>query len=49
MQLLPFFAESFNRAVYRWSFDFDRELIEKENPDVVIYELAERYLDILTH
>lgn len=47
MQLLPFFAESFNRAVYRWSFDFDRELIENEKPEIVIYELAERYLSNL--
>jgi alginate O-acetyltransferase complex protein AlgJ len=44
MGLLPFFAESFNRAVYRWSFDFDHDLIRTEKPNLVIYELAERYL-----
>jgi hypothetical protein len=44
MALRPFFSENFNRAVYRWSFDFDRELIQTEKPDIVIFELAERYL-----
>ncbi len=47
MGLLPFFAENFNHAVYRWSFDFDEKLIDTEKPDLVIYELAERYLGIL--
>jgi hypothetical protein len=47
MGLLPFFAENFNRGVYRWSFDFDENLIDTEKPDLVIYELAERYLGIL--
>jgi alginate O-acetyltransferase complex protein AlgJ len=47
MGLLPFFAESFNRAIYRWAFDFDQDLIATEKPDLVIYELAERYLSIL--
>jgi hypothetical protein len=47
MALRPFFSENFNRAIYRWSFDFDRELIQNEKPDIVIYELAERYLDNL--
>jgi len=49
MGLLPFFAENFNKAVYRWSFEFDENLILSEKPDIVIYELAERYLEILVH
>lgn len=47
MGLLPFFAENFNHAVYRWSTDFDENLIATEKPDLVIYELAERYLGTL--
>lgn len=42
--LEPFLSERFKRAVYPWSFQVDWELIEREQPDLVIYELAERYL-----
>jgi alginate O-acetyltransferase complex protein AlgJ len=49
MGLLPFFAENFNHALYRWSFDFDKDLILSEKPDIVVYEIAERYLNILVH
>ncbi len=49
MGLLPFFAENFNHSLYRWSFDFDNDLILSKKPDIVIYELAERYLNLLAH
>jgi alginate O-acetyltransferase complex protein AlgJ len=49
MGLLPFFAENFNQSLYRWSFDFDKNLILSEKPDIVIYEIAERYLNMLAH
>jgi len=49
MGLLPFFAENFNHSLYRWSFDFDKDLVLSEKPDIVVYELAERYLNILVH
>ncbi|MCC6146512.1 MAG: hypothetical protein IT308_02980 [Anaerolineaceae bacterium] len=42
--LEPFLAGHFSRAVYPWTFGIDWELIEREQPDIVIYELAERYL-----
>jgi len=42
--LEPFLSGRFKRAVYPWSFQVDWELIEREQPDLVIYELAERYL-----
>lgn len=46
-QLEPFLSESFSRAVYPWSFTIDRDLVDREAPDVVIYEIAERYLHLL--
>jgi hypothetical protein len=43
--LLPFVSEHFSRAVYVHSFEVDEELVLKEKPDVVILEIAERYLN----
>lgn len=51
-ELLPFLAEDFNKALYLWlnagtetSFRFfDTAVIEREKPDVVIDEFAERYI-----
>jgi alginate O-acetyltransferase complex protein AlgJ len=43
--LLPFFSEHFRRAVYVHSFEVDEDLVMKEKPDVVILEIAERYLN----
>ncbi|MFP5212843.1 MAG: alginate O-acetyltransferase AlgX-related protein [Acidobacteriota bacterium] len=45
--LIPFLAESFQRVVFVWTFDFLPELIEREKPDVVIFECVERYLPSL--
>lgn len=45
--LEPFLSEHFSRAVYPWSFQIDWELIEREQPDLVLYEIAERYLQFL--
>jgi hypothetical protein len=46
-QLIPFLSESFRSVVYVWTFDFLPELIEREQPDVVILECVERYLNAL--
>ncbi len=46
--LIPFFAEFFQSSVYVWTFDFLPELIEREKPDIVIFECAERYITSLT-
>jgi hypothetical protein len=46
--LMPMLAEHFSRIVYVWNFDFDANLIEREKPDVVILECAERYIYALT-
>lgn len=50
-ELLPFLAEQFSHAAYLWLFPqtaseprhFDKAMIERERPDVVIEEFTERY------
>ena len=42
--LIPLLSENFSRAVYVSSRTLDREVIEREKPDVVIEELVERSL-----
>ncbi len=50
-ELIPFLSEHFDKAVYVWPYPstsrsvrfFDKELIEKEKPAVVIDEFVERY------
>jgi len=45
--LIPFLSEHFSRAVYVHSFSVDLDLVDKEEPDIVIFELAQRYLTVL--
>jgi hypothetical protein len=49
--LMPYFVQSFERVVVRPHnrslASIDPELIEEEKPDVVILELAERYMGLL--
>ncbi len=45
--LKPYLSEHFSRVVYSRSFDLDLGLIDNEKPDVVIFELAQRYLTVL--
>lgn len=40
--LIPFFEEHFRRVVFVWSMKIDYELIDHEQPDVVIVEVVER-------
>ncbi len=50
-ELIPFLSEHFSRVVYLWPYPtalknvrlFDREVIEKEKPQLVIDEFVERY------
>lgn len=50
-ELIPFLSEHFSRTLYLWPYPtalrkvrlFDREVIEKEKPQVVIDEFVERY------
>jgi alginate O-acetyltransferase complex protein AlgJ len=45
--LKPYLSGHFSRVVYSRSFDLDFDLIEREQPDVVIFEVAQRYLTVL--
>lgn len=42
--LIPLLSESFARAVYSRAVPFDYGLVEKEQPDLVIFEIVERNL-----
>src|SRR5262249_47492351 len=42
--LVPMLSEHFRRVVYVWDYSFDRAMVERERPDVVIQELVERIL-----
>ncbi len=46
--LEPFLKEHFRRAVFTWTDQFSPELVRREQPDVVIQELVERKLGIVT-
>lgn len=41
---IPFFNESFGETVYVRTFELDQALIEKIQPDIVIFEIVERNL-----
>lgn len=42
----PFLGQSFKEVLYMWQYDWDRPLIEREKPDVVIDEIVERFFNI---
>ncbi len=42
--LEPFLSEHFRRIVFSWQYTFDRDLVEREKPDLVIQEMVERTL-----
>ena len=43
--LVPYLSESFDRIVYVWERDVDPRVVEVEHPDIVIQQIAERFLD----
>lgn len=45
--LSPFLTEHFSKATYIWQENIKLPLIVSEHPDIVIYEVTERYLDHL--
>ncbi len=45
--LLPFLREDFSETVFIWEHNFNKELILKEKPDIVIHEIIQRELDQL--
>jgi SGNH hydrolase-like domain, acetyltransferase AlgX len=42
--LIPFLNLNFEKAVYVWNYEFMSDIIEREKPDVVIFESLERFL-----
>lgn len=42
--LIPWLGMYFSRAAWRWTYAFDRGMIDREQPDVVIRQFAERKL-----
>jgi hypothetical protein len=42
--LVPLLSENFSHILYSWQYTFDREIVERERPDVVIQEMVERVL-----
>jgi alginate O-acetyltransferase complex protein AlgJ len=42
--LIPFLSEHFARTVCLWQQEFDRDVIERENPVLVIHQIGERVL-----
>jgi len=43
-QLYPYMSHHFNRSAYLWTNTFTPELIEQEKPDLVIWEMSERFI-----
>ena len=42
--MVPFLSEHFSRAVYLWQNDVDRDLVLRERPNLVIFEIVGRRL-----
>jgi hypothetical protein len=42
--LIPFLSEHFRRVLYVWRPNLEPAFVEEEQPDVVIHEIAERFL-----
>lgn len=47
--LMPFLSENFRELVYyeEWNYKLDKDLIDSEKPDIVIYELVEKNISEL--
>jgi alginate O-acetyltransferase complex protein AlgJ len=43
----PFLGQHFREVIYVWHEDWDRPLIEREKPDVVIDEMLERFFNLV--
>ena len=44
---IQFFNESFNEVIYLRHYELNKSIIEKEKPDLVIFEIVERNIDFL--
>ncbi|MBF0488097.1 MAG: hypothetical protein HQK98_08035 [Nitrospirae bacterium] len=47
INMLHYFSEHFQRSVFLWTMTFDKDIIEKEHPDIVVTEFVERDIDRL--
>ena len=45
--LWDFIPRHFSRSVFLWTFEFRKDLIEKEKPDIVLYTILERDIQVL--
>lgn len=46
--LTPFFEQSFSTSTYIWTNDIDLNYVREQSPSVVLLEIAERHIDLLT-
>lgn len=46
-EMIPFLSDNFSWAVYHWAFKVDEAFVAGEKPDVVIFEVTDRYLSRL--
>lgn len=42
-------AENFSEFTYMWSYDMQPELVDLMKPDVVLYDITERFINMLTN
>ncbi len=42
--MIPFLSDNFSWAVYHWAFKVDENFVAGEKPDIVIFEVTDRYL-----
>ncbi len=45
--MIPFLSDNFSWAVYHWAFKVDENFVAGEKPDIVIFEVTDRYLSRL--
>jgi hypothetical protein len=41
---IPFLKESFSESSFKWTTDFTKKQVLKDNPDIVVFEIAESML-----
>jgi len=42
--LYPYLSHHFNRSSYLWTNTFNKDLVEEEKPDMVIWEMSDRFI-----
>lgn len=45
--IIPFISKEFQNSTFLWQGNFDEKAVEEEMPDVVIFEVVERNIDVL--